>query len=90
MIQELFDPLQASYTGQLEGKGALSTVLLCESILSFLPSMSTKDAPYHLFKEYDITPITSGVIATKRRINLEGHAELRGGLLFVSGPVVQG
>lgn len=46
LVQELHDPLVAALvTG---GVGMMGTVLLCETLLSLLPTMSTKDMPYHL------------------------------------------
>ena len=84
--QELYDPLVAALgTG---GAGMMGTVLLCETLLSFLPNMSTKDRPYHLLRHYNITPITSGVMATERRLTLHNFATAVGGVLHISNPVI--
>lgn len=84
LVEELYAPLKAAYRGDLEGKrGELSTVLLCESLLAMLPSMSTKDMPYGLLKQYDIVPMTSGSMARNRHISLRGRVRLEGGVLYV-------
>lgn len=72
----------------MEGAGTMGTVLLCETLLSLLPTMSTKDMPYHLLREYDVTPIASGVMARERRLSLCRFAHLVGGVLHISSPVV--
>lgn len=68
----------------MAGTGQLSTVLLCETLLSLLPKMAVKDMPYQLLRDYKITPIESGVMATKKRLTLSGQAVLSAnGLLYV-------
>ena len=74
LLQELVAPLQAALDGSLDGPGQLSTVLLCKTLLSFLPRMSLRDMPYNLLREYRIAPIESGVMAAKRHISLSGQA----------------
>ena len=60
-LDELYTPLlTAMATG---GVGLMGTVLLCETLLSLLPTMSTKDMPYRLLRDYDITLIGSGIMA---------------------------
>ena len=66
----------------------MGTVLLCETLLSLLPSMSTKDMPYHLLREYNITPIDSGVMAGERHLSLSRFAHVVGGVLHVVSPAI--
>ena len=40
--------------GRLKGKGTLGTLVLCDSLLSFLLSGSTPDHPHRLLKEYEV------------------------------------
>lgn len=77
IIDELYAPLEASIVGAGSDRASLPTVLMCETILSLLPSMSTKDAPYDLLKDYLIAPMESGVISTERRLLLSGCAVVR-------------
>lgn len=86
LVQELHDPLVKALT--MDGEGMMGTVLLCESLLSLLPTMSTKDMPYHLLRAYNITPIGSGVIAKERHLSLVGFASVFGDILHLSNPVV--
>lgn len=86
LVVELYRPLlTALETG---GSGMMGTVLLCETLLSLLPIMSTKDMPYHLLREYDITPIGSGVMWRERRLSLERFARVVGGILHLSNPAI--
>jgi len=71
-----------------DGAGMMGTVLLCETLLSILPTMSTKDAPYGLLRAYDVTPIGSGVMARERRLCLLRFANVVGGILQIPRPVV--
>ena len=87
VIKELFDPLESSFNGVFLGRESLATVLLCETILSLLPSMSTRDMPYSLLKEYGIAPLSQGVIAQNNRIVLSQCAVVLGGLLHVPRPL---
>jgi hypothetical protein len=50
LVIELYDSVEAVVRGRLGGPGALSTLVLCESLLSFLPSGSTLDQPRKLLK----------------------------------------
>lgn len=86
LVKQLHDPLvMALETGDV---GMMGTVLLCETLLSLLPTMSTKDMPYHLLKAYDVTPINSGVMARERRLTLHRFASVVGGVLYIATPVV--
>ena len=89
LLKELIQPLQAALNGSLEGPGQLSTVLLCETILSLLPKMSLKDMPYKVLRDYNITPIEGGVIGSLRHITLSGSATLLGDILYVPRRRVQ-
>ena len=86
VVKELFEPCEASYRNALEGSGAVATLLLCESLLSLLPSMSVRDMPYKLLREYKIAPFNT--IFRERRIVLSRLATVRNGMLLVPQPVV--
>ncbi len=86
LVQELHDPLVTAL--MTDGAGMMGTVLLCETLLSLLPTMSTTDMPYHLLREYDITPIGSGVMARERRLSLLRFANVVGGVLHLFSPVI--
>ena len=88
VVKELFDPLEACYRGLLEGSGALATLLLCETLLSLLPSMSLHNMPYQLLRHYEIAPFTSGVISRERRLVLFKFATIHCGVLFLRQPVM--
>ena len=82
-MEELHAPLLAAHSGVIDGQGAVATTLLCETLLSMLPTMSLKDRPYRLLKDYHITPIESGVIGRLNRICLLNLAVVTSGVLFV-------
>ena len=87
VVYELFDPLEFTYN-TLRGTEALATILLCETLLSLLPSMSVRDMPYRLLKEYQIAPLGQGVIAEHKRIFLSSCAVVdEHGLLRVPRPM---
>ena len=86
LMQELYDPLVMAL--RMDGAGMMGTVLLCETLLSLLPTMSTKDSPYHLLRAYDITPIGSGVMARERRLSLFRFANVVGGVLQIAHPAI--
>ena len=70
VVHELFDPLKSSYDDVFRGTESLATILLCETLLSLLPSMSVRDMPYKLLKAYEIAPLGQGVISQHNRIVL--------------------
>ena len=86
LVDELHAPLTAALS--TNDGGMMGTVLLCETLLSLLPSMSTKDMPYHLLREYNITPIDSGVMAGERHLSLSRFAHVVGGVLHVVSPAI--
>jgi hypothetical protein len=86
LVQELYAPLVTAIA--TDGVGMMGTVLLCETLLSLLPTMSTKNAPYGLLKEYNITPIGSGVMASERHLCLRRFARLSGDVLHIARPVI--
>ena len=89
MVKELFDPLEDSVTGAFCGRESVATILLCETVLSLLPSMSVRDMPYRLLRDYEIAPISSGIIGRKKRILLVQCAAVdSSGLLTVPIPLV--
>ena len=90
VVQELFDPLEASFTGVFLSRESMATILLCETLLGLLPSMSVRDMPYELLKQYQIAPLGSGVIQRENRILLSNCATVdRRGLLTVPVPLIQ-
>ena len=84
---ELYDSVEAVVKGRLQGQGALPTLVLCESLLSFLPTGSSKENNYRLLKEYEVMPL--GTLEQNRRINLRPYASLQYGVLYVSRPSVE-
>lgn len=87
LVGELYDSVEAVVKGRLQGQGALATLVLCESLLSFLPTGSSKDQPHRLLKEYDIIPL--GTLKQNRRIDLRLYASVRNGVLYVSRPLAE-
>ena len=83
VVEELFDPLLVSLEDAFLGAESLATVLLCETVLSILPSMSVRDMPYALLREYNIAPLGQGVIARKRRLVLSQCCKVHRGVLHV-------
>ena len=54
LFWELITPLRAALEGTLSGPFMIPTVLLCETLLAFLPSMSTRGQSYEILKDYKI------------------------------------
>ena len=75
--------MQAAIDGTLTGPGTLGTVLLCETLLTFLCTGSYKNLPYKLLKAY-IGPLSA--LCHTRRVNLSRFATLRGGILCIRRP----
>ena len=84
---ELYYSVEAVVKGRLQGQGALPTLVLCESLLSFLPTGSSKENNYRLLKEYEVMPL--GILKQNRRIDLRPYASLQHGVLYVSRPSVE-
>ena len=82
LVGELYDAVEAVVKGRLGGRGALSTLLLCESLLSFVPTGTPKHQPYRLLREYEVVPMSS--LDVTRRIDLRPYASTRSGYLYVS------
>ena len=87
LVGELYDSVEAVVKGRLRGQGALATLVLCESLLSFLPTGSSRENNYRLLKEYEVMPL--GTLEQNRRIDLRPYASLRHGVLYVSRPSVE-
>ena len=87
VVHELFDPLKSSYDDVFLGTESLATILLCETLLSLLPSMSVRDMPYRLLKAYEIAPLGQGVISQHNRIVLFQCAVVERDLLHVPHPL---
>ena len=84
MVAELYAPLLAAINGTLSGPGTLATLLLCETLLSFLPTCHSKSQPYRLLRAYELVPMS--VLGSTKRLDLRKFAELRDGLLYVPTP----
>ena len=52
LVGKLYDAVEAVVKGRLKGPGALGTLVLCESLMSFIPTGSTKDQPHRLWCGY--------------------------------------
>ena len=87
VVKELYGPLEAAVKSTLTGPGTLGTVVLCESLLSFLPSGSPLDQPTHVFRTYDILPL--GKLQMSRRVDLGRFGTIKSGVLYIRRPVLQ-
>jgi hypothetical protein len=87
LVKELYGPLEAAVKGTLTGPGTLGTVLLCESLLRYLPSGTALDQPRYLFKAYDILPLSR--LKATRKIDLKRFATIRNGVLYIRRPAFQ-
>ena len=81
LVAELIQPLHASINGR-NGPEVAATIILCETLLSLLPSMTVKDLPYKLLKGYEIMPMHSATMALRNRLTLFRFAAIRGGCLM--------
>ena len=64
-------------------------VLLAETLLAFLPTMSTHNITYDILKEYQIVPLQSGLMQHKKRVCLAQFADARSGFLAVHRARIQ-
>ena len=87
LVEELYAPLRAAVKGTLAGEGTLGTVLMCETLLSFLPSGTVKDQPSAVLRAYDVAPTSA--LDISRRIDLRPYAKVREGVLYVARPAVE-
>lgn len=87
VVAELYAPLLAAINGTLSGPGALGTVLLCETLLSYLPTCMSKDQPHQLLRAYELVPLS--VLQCTKRLDLRKFAETREGLLYLPRPKFQ-
>ena len=83
----MYAPIEAAIDGRLDSLGTLRTVLLCEGLISYLPSGSTKDHPHSLLKSYDLLP--TAVLARQKKIDLRRYATMVNGVLYVSRPMIE-
>ena len=83
---ELITPLRAALDRSLSGPFTILTVLLCEMLLSFIPSMSTRNQDYQILKEYKIAPMQSAMTVQKQALNLTEFASPLYGMLTVDIP----
>ena len=87
VVKEFYGPLEAAVKGTLTGPGTLGTVVLCESLLSFLPSGSPLDQPTYVFRAYDILPL--GKLQMSRRVDLGRFGTIKSGVLYIRRPALQ-
>ena len=87
VVKELYEPLRAAVHGTLNGPGTLGTILLCETLISYLPTCMFKDQPYRMLRAYDLVPVTA--LQSTKRLDLRRFAELRSGVLYVPKPAFQ-
>ena len=87
LVKELYGPLRAALKGDLTGPGTLGTVMLCETVLSFLPTGSFFNQPYQILKVYDIAPISA--LHLTKKIDLRRFATTRNGILYIRKPTLQ-
>ena len=74
VVGELYDAVEAMVKGRLTGSGVLGTLVLCESLLSFLLTRNSTNQPYRLLKEYNVVPL--GTLRTRRWIDLSAYASV--------------
>ena len=83
-VTELYSPLLASINGSLSGPGMLGTVLLCEMLLSYLPSGMPKDQPHQVLRGYELVPLS--MLESTKRLDLRKFAEISGEVLYIPRP----
>ena len=88
IFNDLIQPLKAAINGTFTGPNTIATVLLAETLIAFLPSMSTY-VTYNVLKEYQIVALQSGAMQRNRRISLAQFADARAGFLEVNRPRIQ-
>ena len=74
-------------SGSLNGGGTLATVL-CESLLSYLPTGMQVNQPRQFLKAYDVLPQKSAAVDSNR-LDLHPHATTRGGILYIRRPALE-
>lgn len=88
LVNELHEPVKAAIEGTLTGSGTLGTVLLYESLLSFLPTCCTRDQPTKLLSGYRLVPRRE--FQQRKRIDLTEYASVTSnGLLYISRPTIE-
>ena len=87
MVRELYGTIRAALHGTLTGGGTLGSVLLCESLLSYLATGHEKHQPTNLLKAYSVLPRT--VHERSRRVDLSQYARIRGGVLYIPQPALE-
>ena len=87
MVRELYDTVRAALQGTLTGGGTLGSVLLCESLLSYLSTGHEKDQPANLLKAYSLLP--RSVHERSRRVDLSQHATTSGRVLYIPRPALE-
>ena len=86
LVKELYGPIHGAIRGDLTGPGTVGTVLLCESLLSYLPSGSRINQPTDVFRAYEILPFTR--LQHTGKIDLSTVATTQNGLLYIPRPAV--
>ena len=70
VFNDLIQPLKAAISDTFRGPTTIATVLLAETLLALLPTMSTQNITYDVLKEYQLVPLQSGSMQHNRRICL--------------------
>ena len=89
IFNDFIQPLKAAINRTFTGPNTIATVLFAETLIAFLPSMSTYNVTYDVLKEYQIVPLQSGAMQRNRRISLAQFADARAGFLEVNRPHIQ-
>ena len=56
VVEDLYKTVEAAIQGTITSAGTLGTVLLCETLLSYLPTSCTWNQPYSVLNAYGVTP----------------------------------
>ena len=83
----MYDPLRAAVRGDLTGTGTLGTVLLCETLLSYLPTGNPLNQPYRILTAYDVEPRSA--LRRTNRIYLRPYATTKNGVLYIRCPAIE-
>ena len=81
LVNELYEPLQAAINGNLTGTGTLGTVLLCGTLLSYLPTCNLINQPYRILTANDVEP--KSALKWTKWIDLSRYATTVNGFLYI-------
>ena len=90
LVKELMQPLRISVQHHSHGPGDLATIILSETILSLLPTMSVKDMPYWLLRSYQIMPLHPATMAGhKQQVEYDNIASEVDGVFHIEVPQLE-